>query len=157
MARILLFAALFLILPARLTADTVEFFEKKYGVKLPGIKPIEEYDDPDSFYTAIAAKLGIPALAKEAVAAKFGWKEDENRIANAIVRRGPNTDHWEILVFRFDLNPDTRRPEVGSMEGFFVTIDDDKETRSVEHYDEMMRRKRKEQEEKEKAPAPEAK
>jgi len=45
----------------------VEFFEKLYGTKIMGIKPIGEYDDPDTFYSEIAKQVGIPEMVYEAV------------------------------------------------------------------------------------------
>ena len=45
----------------------VEFFEKLYKMKIEGVKPLEEYDDPDSFYSAIAKQVGIPKKAFDAV------------------------------------------------------------------------------------------
>ena len=55
----------------------VEFFEKLYDTTITGIKPIGEYDDPDTFYSEIAKQVGIPEIVYEAVEKKFGWKNDE--------------------------------------------------------------------------------
>lgn len=129
--------------PVGLWADDIEFFENKYGVKLPGVKPKDEYGDPDAYYTAIARLLGIPQLASKAAAGKFGWKEDDKKIEKAIVRRGSKSDHWEIMIFRFAVNPETRKPEIASMEAFMIMIDDEKKARSVERYDEAMKKARK--------------
>ena len=55
----------------------VEFFEKLYDTKIKGVKPIEEYQDPDTFYSEIAKQVGVPQVAYEAVEKKFGWKNDD--------------------------------------------------------------------------------
>ena len=39
-------------------AEDVAFFEQKYQTKITGVKAIEEYDDPDKFYSATAAPGG---------------------------------------------------------------------------------------------------
>ncbi|MDP6858353.1 MAG: hypothetical protein QF426_00905, partial [Verrucomicrobiales bacterium] len=41
----------------------VQFYEKHYNVQIKGVKPIEEYSDPDQYFTAIARQVGIPQLA----------------------------------------------------------------------------------------------
>ena len=70
-------------------AEDVAFFEKKYQTKITGVKAIEEYDDPDKFYSAIAKQLGIPQLAMEAAAQKFGWKKDDGKLYGAMVGLTP--------------------------------------------------------------------
>ena len=41
------------------TDRTNEFFEKLYDTKIEGVKLLEEYSDPDQFYSAIAKQVGI--------------------------------------------------------------------------------------------------
>ena len=55
----------------------VEFFEKLYKTKIVGVKLLEEYPDPDQFYSAIAKQVGIPKIALDAVDNQFGWKQDD--------------------------------------------------------------------------------
>ncbi len=107
------------------SANEIAFFEQAYGRKFEGVKPKEEYSDPDKFYTAIAAQLGIPKKAADAVAEKFGWKLEPGKNPAAIVRRGPNSDRWEVMVFRFSFDKKTGKPDPASMENKFVTIRDD--------------------------------
>ena len=40
-------------------------------------KPIDEYQDPDTFYSEIAKQVGIPKIVYEVVEEKFGWKNDD--------------------------------------------------------------------------------
>ena len=49
----------------------VEFFERLYKMDIQGVKPYEEYQDPDTFYTEIARKVGIPQVAHTAVEKKL--------------------------------------------------------------------------------------
>ena len=50
----------------------VEFFERIYKMDIQGVKPYEEYQDPDSFYSEIARKVGIPQVAHDAVGKNLG-------------------------------------------------------------------------------------
>lgn len=79
----------------------VEFFEKLYKVKIDGVKPLEEYKDPDSFYAAIAKRVGIPQKAFDAVEKKYGWKQNEEFFLSAMVKGGPDGDYWGVMVTRF--------------------------------------------------------
>src|SRR5512135_3231988 len=64
--------------------EDVAFFEKKYQKKITGVKPKGEYADPDQFYSAIAVQLGIPEIAWEAAAKKFGWKKDDGKVTKTM-------------------------------------------------------------------------
>lgn len=79
----------------------VEFFEKLYKVKIEGVKPLEEYGDPDAFYAAIATQVGIPKKAFDAVEAKYGWKQNKEFFLSAMVKGGWNGDHWDVIVTKF--------------------------------------------------------
>lgn len=81
--------------------EKVEFFEKLYKVKIDGVKPLEEYKDPDSFYAAIAKQVGIPQKAFDAVEKKYGWKQNEEFFLSAMVKGGPGGDYWGVMVTRF--------------------------------------------------------
>ena len=119
--------ALFSILAfARLSygAEDVAFFEKRYQTKISGVKPIQEYDDPDKFYSAIAKQLGIPELAMEAAAQKFGRRKDDGKASQAIVKRAPG--QWQVMLLRFAISPDTKKPDPTTMQMKAVVIDDDK-------------------------------
>ena len=78
----------------------VEFFEKLYGTKIMGVKPIEEYQDPDTFYSEIAKQVGIPEIVYEAVEKKFGWKNDEENFLALMIKGGGNSDDWGVMVTR---------------------------------------------------------
>ena len=79
----------------------VEFFEKLYATTITGIKPIGEYDDPDTFYSEIAKQVGIPEIVYEAVKKKFGWKNDETSFLALMIKGGGNSDDWGIMVTKF--------------------------------------------------------
>ena len=66
----------------------MEFFEKLYGKKITGVKPIEEYQDPDTFYSEIAKQVGIPEIVYEAVEKKFGWKNDDKNFLALMIKGG---------------------------------------------------------------------
>jgi dsRNA-specific ribonuclease len=78
----------------------VEFFEKLYGSKIKGVKPIDEYQDPDTFYSEIAKQVGIPEIVYEAVEKKFGWKNDEENFLALMIKGGGNSDDWGVMVTR---------------------------------------------------------
>ena len=76
----------------------VEFFEKLYDTKIKGIKPLGEYDDPDTFYSEIAKQVGIPEIVYEAVENKLGWKNDEENFLMLMIKGGGDNDAWGVLV-----------------------------------------------------------
>jgi hypothetical protein len=76
----------------------VEFFEKLYKVKIEGVKPLEEYDDPDAFYAAIAKQVGIPKKAFDAVEKKYGWKQNDEFFLTAMVKGGWDGNYWGVMV-----------------------------------------------------------
>jgi hypothetical protein len=105
-------------------AEDVAFFEKRYQTKLSDVKPIQEYDDPDKFYSAIAKQLGIPELAMEAAAKKFGWQKDDGKATKAIVKRAPGK--WQVMILRFAISTNTKKPDPATLQMKAVAIDDDK-------------------------------
>jgi len=76
----------------------VEFFEKLYDIKIKGVKPIDEYQDPDTFYSEIAKQVGIPEIVYEVVEEKFGWKNDEENFLALMIKGGGNSDDWGVMV-----------------------------------------------------------
>ena len=78
----------------------VEFFEKLYDTTITGIKPIGEYDDPDTFYSEIAKQVGIPEIVYKAVEKKFGWKNDDKSFLALMIKGGGNSDDWGVMVTR---------------------------------------------------------
>jgi hypothetical protein len=76
----------------------VEFFEKLYGKKIMGVKPIEEYQDPDTFYSEIAKQVGIPEIVYEAVGKELGWKNDDKNFLALMIKGGGNSDDWGVMV-----------------------------------------------------------
>lgn len=78
----------------------MEFFEKLYDTKIKGVKPIEEYQDPDTFYSEIAKQVGIPEIVYEAVEKKFGWKNDDKNFLTLMIKGGGDSDDWGVMVTR---------------------------------------------------------
>jgi len=76
----------------------IEFFEKLYGKKIMGVKPLGEYDDPDTFYSEIAKQVGIPEIVYEAVEKKLGWKNDEENFLMLMIKGGGDNGAWGVLV-----------------------------------------------------------
>ena len=86
---------------AALDRRKVEFFEKLYKTKIEGVKPLEEYPDPDQFYSAIARQVGIPKKAFDAVEKRFGWKQNDEFFLAAMVKGGGAADDWGVMVTKF--------------------------------------------------------
>jgi hypothetical protein len=107
--------------------EDVAFFEKKYQKRINGVKPIGEYSDPDQFYSAIATQLGIPDVAWAAAAAKYGWKKDDGKVTRMMVKGGPTAGggqgKWDVMFFRFAVNPATKKPDPATIETKIVQID----------------------------------
>ena len=76
----------------------VEFFEKLYDRKIKGVKPFDEYQDPDTFYSEIAKQVGIPEIVYKAVEKKLGWKNDDENFLLLMIKGGGNNDAWGVLV-----------------------------------------------------------
>lgn len=76
----------------------VEFFEKLYDIKIKGVKPIDEYQDPDTFYSEIAKQVGIPEIVYEVVEEKFGWKNDDKNFILLMIKGGGNNNAWGVMV-----------------------------------------------------------
>jgi hypothetical protein len=109
----------------------VEFFEKLYKQEITGVKPLEDYDDPDQFYAAIAQQVGIPQLAFEALEKRFGWKQSDEFFMAAIVKGGWDAPYWGVMVSRFPTalkqakTVEERKALLKKMESKFVVIDYD--------------------------------
>lgn len=109
----------------------VEFFEKLYKQKITGVKPLEDYDDPDQFYAAIAQQVGIPQRAFEALEKRFGWKQSDEFFMAAIVKGGWDAPYWGVMVSRFPTalkqakTMEERKALMQKMESKFVVIDYD--------------------------------
>ena len=76
----------------------VEFFEKLYDTKIEGVKLLEEYSDPDQFYSAIAKQVGIPEVVHKAVEEKYGWKNDDENFLILMIKGGGDNDAWGVMV-----------------------------------------------------------
>ena len=76
----------------------MEFFEKLYDTKIQGVKLLEEYSDPDQFYSAIAKQVGIPELVHKAVEEKYGWKNDDENFLILMIKGGGDNDAWGVMV-----------------------------------------------------------
>jgi hypothetical protein len=115
--------------PAAREEEDVAFFEKKYQKKLTGVKPKNEYSDPDQFYSAIGEQLGIPEIAWKAAAEKFGWKKDEDKQTFSMLKGGPTAGGgqgtWDVMFIRSKINPGTKRPDPATLEQVMVQIDYD--------------------------------
>jgi hypothetical protein len=106
--------------------EDLAFFEKKYGMKIDGVKPKEEYEDPDQFYAAIAEVLGIPERAREAAAKEFGWRETGGKKMMVMVKGGPVAGQsegcWDVMLLRYAEDTKTGKPDPASMEQRMVQI-----------------------------------
>jgi hypothetical protein len=115
--------------PAAREEEDVAFFEKKYQKKITGVKPKGEYPDPDQFYSAIGKQLGIPEIAWNAAAAKFGWKKDDGKQTFTMLKGGPVAGaaqgSWDVLFIRSAINPETKKPDPATMEQVMVQLDYD--------------------------------
>jgi hypothetical protein len=109
--------------------EDVAFFEKKYQKKITGVKPKGEYSDPDQFYSAIGKQLGIPEIAWQAAAEKFGWKKDDGKQTFTMLKGGPTAGGgqgtWDVMFMRYTINPQTQKPDPASMQQVMVQIDYD--------------------------------
>lgn len=80
----------------------VEFFERIYKMDIQGVKPYEEYQDPDSFYSEIAKKIGIPQVARDAIEKEFGWKQNDKKFFYVcMIKGGGVSPGWGVMVTRF--------------------------------------------------------
>ena len=79
----------------------VEFFEKIYNQKIEGVKLFHDYPDPDSFYSDIAKRVGIPEIVYKAVEEKYGWKNDEKNFLALMIKGGGRSDDWGVMVTKF--------------------------------------------------------
>jgi hypothetical protein len=109
--------------------EDVAFFEKKYQKKITGVKPKGEYPDPDQFYSAIGKQLGIPEIAWQAAAEKFGWKKDDGKHTFTMLKGGPTAGGgqgtWDVMFMRYTVNPETKKPDPASMQQVMVQLDYD--------------------------------
>ena len=87
----------------------VEFFEKLYKTKIVGVKLLEEYPDPDQFYSAIAKQVGIPEITRKAVEEKYGWKNDEKNFMALMIKGGGSSDDWGVMVTKFPMGLKTAK------------------------------------------------
>ena len=90
----------------------VEFFEKLYDTKIKGVKPIEEYDDPDTFYSEVAKQVGIPEIVYEAVEKELGWKNDDENFLALMIKGGWDSDYWGVMVTK---NPSAMKKLKGNI------------------------------------------
>ena len=63
-----------------------------------GLKLLEEYSDPDQFYSAIAKQVGIPEVVHKAVEEKYGWKNDDENFLILMIKGGGDNDAWGVMV-----------------------------------------------------------
>ncbi len=114
--------------PAVPVEEDLAFFEKKYGRRIEGVKPKQEYGDPDQFYAAVALELGIDAMAREALEKKFGWSrvETKDHVTRMMLKGGPVAGQaegsWDVMFFRFGRDPKTGLPDGRSVEQRLVQI-----------------------------------
>ena len=66
--------------------------------KIKEVKPFDEYQDPDTFYSEIAKQVGIPEIVYEAVEKELGWKNDDENFLMLMIKGGWNSDHWGVMV-----------------------------------------------------------
>lgn len=115
--------------PAMRVEEDLAFFEKKYKMKITGVKPKGEYSDPDQFYSAIAKELGIPEIAWQAASEKFGWRKDDGRHTFTMLKGGPTAGGgegtWDVMFIRSTINAETKKPDPATIEQVMVQIDYD--------------------------------
>lgn len=115
--------------PAMRVEEDLAFFEKKYKMKITGVKPKGEYSDPDQFYSAIAKELGIPEIAWQAASEKFGWRKDDGRHTFTMLKGGPTAGRgegtWDVMFIRSTINAETKKPDPTTIEQVMVQIDYD--------------------------------
>ena len=115
--------------PVARAEEDVAFFERKYQRKITGVKPKSEYSDPDQFYSAIGKQLGIPEIAWNAAAEKFGWKKDDGKHTFTMLKGGPTAEGeqgtWDVMFIRSTINPETKKPDPASMQQVMVQLDYD--------------------------------
>ncbi|MBL8891443.1 MAG: hypothetical protein JNL67_15800 [Planctomycetaceae bacterium] len=115
--------------PAMRVEEDLAFFEKKYKMKITGVKPKGEYSDPDHFYSAIAKELGIPEIAWQAASEKFGWRKDDGRHTFTMLKGGPTAEGgegtWDVMFIRSTINAETKKPDPATIEQVMVQIDYD--------------------------------
>lgn len=109
--------------------EDVAFFEKKYRRQITGVKPMRDYSDPDQFYSAIGKQLGIPEVAWQAAAEKYGWKKDDGKHTFTMLKGGPvaggGPGTWDVMFIRSKINPATNRPDPATLEQVMVQVDYD--------------------------------
>lgn len=93
----------------------VVFFEKLYKTKIVGVKLLEEYPDPDQFYSAIAKQVGIPEMTYKAVKEKYGWKNDEKNFLALMIKGGGNSDDWGVMVTKLPMGLKTAKNKEETM------------------------------------------
>lgn len=107
--------------------EDVAFFERKYQKKITGVKPKNEYPDPDQFYSAIGEQLGIPEIAWNAAAKKFGWKKNDGKHTFTMLKGGPvagaTQGSWDVQFIRSAIDPQTKKTDPATMEQMMVHID----------------------------------
>ena len=81
----------------------VEFFEKIYNQKIEWVKLFHDYPDPDTFYSDIAKRVGIPEIVYKAVEEKYGWKNDEKNFLALMIKGGGRSDDWGVMVTKFPI------------------------------------------------------
>jgi hypothetical protein len=122
--------------PSKPVEEDVAFFEKKYQKKITGVKPKNEYSDPDQFYSAIGKQLGIPEIAWKAAAEKYGWKKDDDKYTFTMLKGGPVAGAaqgtWDVMFIRSTINPETKKPDPASIEEVMVQIDYDGKIKMLE-------------------------
>ena len=85
--------------------------------------------DPDSFYSDIARKVGVPQVAHNAVEKKFGWKQNDKRFFYAtMIKGGGASPDWGVMVTRIPValqkarSVEERKSFLQLMEMKFVVI-----------------------------------
>lgn len=103
--------------------EDIAYFEKIYKTEITGVGPIEEYPDPALFYAAIAQKLGIREKALAAAKAN-GWKEDPEKVQNAVVNRLSATARWQIIIGQMKLDRKNNEVDRESIEVAMLELGD---------------------------------
>jgi hypothetical protein len=66
----------------------VEFFERMKEIKIEEVKPLEEYQGPDTFSCEVAKKAGILQVVCDAIEQECRWKQDDKQFFYATMMKG---------------------------------------------------------------------
>ena len=66
----------------------VEFFERMKEIKIEEVKPLDEYQGPDTLSCEVAKKAGILQVVCDAIEQECRWKQDDKQFFYATMMKG---------------------------------------------------------------------